>query len=293
MTNQDETQLTQALADFQPTPSRRFRERMNAAPWMQIESTAPTFAERVRTAFLRPALSTALALALVVAVVAVTPPLRAFAQELLGLFTRDSDDVFTVEEREQMEQEAMSAPGEWVSIEPYVDALNEMEAALETDVWVPGFLLPGYRFERAGYDGVNKVSSLTYLNQGNSSIDLDALNQPSFMLVQQPVDYYGTYSQNTVGASAEIEDVQVGDVQGQLVEGSWCSKNVTMNNPDPPVEWCSDNFVRMLIWQQDDYVFSIHALGDSDEPESLSKQEMIGTARNLTPDYVPIWEREQ
>ena len=46
MNNQDEMKIIKALADFQPTPSARLQQRMDAAPWMQIESAAPTFTER-------------------------------------------------------------------------------------------------------------------------------------------------------------------------------------------------------------------------------------------------------
>ncbi len=286
MNNQDEMKIIKALADFQPTPSARLQQRMDAAPWMQIESAAPTFTERIRAAFRRPALSTALALALVVAVVAVTPPLRAFAQELLGLIAREPDNTLTVEERELLEESSDDV--EWVSIDPYASALEEMESALGFEVWTPRYLLPGYEFVEAAYSPTSELTLLIYRNQIDTDFDtgFNSWRQPNFTLVQQPVDQYGSLPANVVGASAEIEVVQIGDLQGEYVEGNWCGQSSA-----GPMEWCPNPNTRRLVWQQGDFVFSLNTDGDPEKVESMSKKEMIGTALNLTPEYVPLSER--
>ena len=287
MTNQDETKLTRALADFQPTPSRHFHQRMHAAPWMASESTPPLFINRLRTAFLRPALSTALALALVAAVVAVTPPLRAFAQEMLGTFIRDSDDTLTLEEQQAMEDLHQNME----MVDHYTAALGELEASAGFDVWVPGILLPNYQFDAAFYNTERKVSMIAYRNEHDNT--LETYEQPAFLLIQQQADHYEPVEWNMVGASAKVETVEIGEAQGEYAEGYWCSERLVDAEGmiDVDKEWCSDSDVRFLTWQQDDFVFVIQAYGDLSNHNSMSKQEMIGTARNLMSEYVPLEER--
>ncbi len=286
MTNQDETQLTQALTDFQPTPSRRFHERMNAAPWMATPDAAPSLLNRLRATLWRPVLNTALALALLVTVVAVTPPLRAFAQEVLGLIAQEPDNTLTVEERELLEEGFGDV--EWVSIDPYASALEDMESALGFEIWTPRYLLPGYQFVEAAYSPTSELTMLMYRSQISTDFDtgFNYWKQPNFTLVQQPVDQYGFLLVNVVGASAEIEVVQIGNLQGEYVEGNWCGQSSA-----GPMEWCPNPSTRQLVWQQGEFIFSLSTDGDPEKVESMSKKEMVGTALNLTPEYVPLSEQ--
>lgn len=282
MTNQEETKLTQALADFQPTPSNRFHQRMDAAPWMAREDTSLTFIERLRALFWRPVLSTAVALMLLVGVVALTPPLRAFAQDLLGLITQEPTDVLMIGDRELTEDDLSFS--ELVFVDPYEAVLAETEKALGFNVWVPEFLLPGYQFDMGAYDPGSQTVFLTYINHS------DTYQEHSFQLMQRPANADPMSSWvNSVGASAEIDVVQINDTQGEYVEGTWSGSLEASS----PFKWESNTAVRRLIWQQGGFVFTISASGDPTDRASMDKQEMIGTARNLTPEYVPLWERNQ
>ena len=280
MNQQDDMKITQALADFQPTPNRRFHERMNAAPWAATEEASPNFIDRLRTVFWRPVLSTALALALVVAVVAVTPPLRAFAQELLGLFIRETDDTLTYDEQLVLEE----IFDQMEMVDHYTAALRELEASVGFDVWVPGILLPYYEFDSAFYNTEGAISFLAYRIERDEV--LESSEQPGFLLIQQRADQFTPTEWNTVGASAAVDVVEIGDADGEYVEGYWCQQPEEVEKT-----WCIDSDVRFLTWQQDGFVFVIQAYGDLDNRNSLSRREMIGTARNLMSEYVPMEER--
>lgn len=205
------------------------------------------------------------------------PPLQTLAQELIGLLTKTATDTIRPEEL------GLGQSTEPVIVDPLVSAKAEVEKAAGFDVWVPPryLLFPGYRLELFVYEPSQHFVSSTY----SIAPTLRTLNQRiDFSLGQQLTKYAKSNTFFQVGASANIEIVQLETGEGEYVEGAWCGPG-----SGSPVNWCPELDSRMLIWQQDDFVFALQVYGDPDNPNSLSRQEMIALASHLTPDYQSEW----
>ena len=91
-----------------------------------------------------------------------------------------------------------------------------------------------FQFKGATYDPKNKMVSLFYANPAGEG----------FMVSEQPLgtpeDIYPL--QGVVGASAPIEEVEVGGFQGEYIEGVW---KLTDNGP----VWSPEPYLKTLRWK--------------------------------------------
>lgn len=205
----------------------------------------------------------AAALVIVAAVTLAVPPLRSFAQELLDvLFNRAASDteVFETPVVLQMQTTPIAAT---FQVERPSLTVEEVEAQAGFDVLVPAYLPSGYTLEDVYYDEGGKLVSQFYNHDGIG-----------FNIVQMQAE---AAEPMEVGATAEIIEVQIGDVTGQYVEGFW-TLDSTRDGETVQLEgqsWNSDFPFSQLRWQVGDTVFwMMTTLGQkSDLP--LSEWEAI------------------
>ena len=120
---------------------------------------------------------------------------------------------------------------------PYPLNMEEAAKLAGYQILVPSQeVLAGYQFNGATYDPKNNMVSLFYANAAGEG----------FMVSEQklgaPEDIYPL--QGVVGASAPIEEIKVGDFQGEYIEGVW---NLTDNGP----VWLSEPALKTLRWKTD------------------------------------------
>ena len=112
----------------------------------------------------------------------------------------------------------------------------------------------------------------------------------TLLLQQQPV---ATFQGQPVGASARVKHVLVGGNPGEYVEGHW-SRKETQSLPEgvitvePPGasstdEWVNGGTTQMLVWQQDDFVFTLRSNRPGTGTNGSNRQALIQIAKSLAP----------
>jgi len=121
--------------------------------------------------------------------------------------------------------------------------------------------LAGYQFNGATYDPKNNMVSLFYANAAGEG----------FMVSEQklgaPEDIYPL--QGVVGASAPIEEIKVGDFQGEYIEGVW---ELTDNGP----VWRAEPFLKTLRWKTETLFVEIVYQG-----MEMAKSDLITFAESM------------
>ena len=189
----------------------------------------------------------------------VTPQGRAFAQNILQFFVRADQD------RYPLQAWQMTPPAQTSLESPFKLSLQEAETLAGYDVFSPIKPPSGMIFVGASYDEKYHIVAQAF-GQSSDFIELS--------LWQQPLEYYqscGDISHrcdnmlggNLIGASADIETVQIGDVMGEYVEGVW---ELTDNGP----VWRDDPYLKTLRWQKDGMAFELVFMGMELEKDNLA-----------------------
>lgn len=281
MSNNDwqEHDIMRALEQFDPQPSARFHQRMQAQPWMEEPMSTSTHAAPKRTVVWRwvPVLSL-LAVVSVAGTVFVTPPLRALAQEMLAWVVRTPSDTM-------MNQE-LAATAQQPSLENLRHGLSQAEAEQLAGfkLWKLRAIPEGHHFREAFYLPAEQTVASSYVVGDHPGVNPQALS--GFALMQQPVAQAAS-GKNVfpIGSSAAIETVQIGDVMGQYVEGGWGGAN---SDPETPMQWYPAPGERTLRWQRGEWVFTLaaHDVGEAvagGNPPSITREQMIDIAAHLVP----------
>jgi hypothetical protein len=236
------------LERIQPSPTKRFHKRMARAPW--------SAAGRIRQQLYA---GVGLAILLLSASVILTPQGRAWAQEVLHFFTRAASDTRPV---------TPMPPGEdWAwTFElglGQAEQLTGINASVPT--WVPDTLV----YDGAMADPSRRIILISYNYLGMEGTGL--------VLLQQAVTEDNQCEIcDIVGASADVQVVLVGDVQGEYVTGVWKAIGDTGQ-----WGWDDEPFMQRLRWQANGMAYEIMYMAP---PESLRRDEMVTIAASLSSD---------
>lgn len=189
----------------------------------------------------------ALTILALLTIVLITPLGRAFAQSVLQFFTRAESDTLP-----QQQPLQMTPPAQSPSESPSQLSVQEAESLAGYDVLSPMEIPFGMDFMSASYDARYHIVVQAF------GRDAEFIG---FSLWQQPLEYYQScgdiisYCDNMlgwdlVGASADVETVQIGDLTGEYVEGTW---SMTYSGP----VWDPTPYVKILRWQTDKMIFEI------------------------------------
>ena len=146
--------------------------------------------------------------------------------------------------------------------DPYPLSMEEAIKLAGYQILVPAQeALAGYQFNGATYDPKNNMVSLFYANPAGEG----------FMVSQQklgaPEDIYPL--QGVVGASAPIEAIEVGNFQGEYIEGVW---ELTDNGP----VWRAEPFLKTLRWKTETLFVEIVYQG-----MEMAKDDLIVLAESM------------
>lgn len=209
-----------------------------------------------------------------------TPMGRALAQELVELFQRAENDVepwypaqTLIAGTATAQYQATLAPDQVIdqgyeatigSDSVFTDwmILALVERAAEYDIYEPAYLPDNFELVGTSFDPETGIVRLIYDHDSENSLILD----------QEPVSNNENCDLCTeLGPSSAISTVQIGDLEGEYIIGSWEQDNG--NN-----SWNSGLDFQTLRWESDDMVFNLSYQGNPDE---MTKSEMIMIASGL------------
>lgn len=261
--SEEETVIVERLQRFQPRPSQTAYQRMANAPWVNLKETTSIMQIVSRSRRTRIVLAALVMTVVASTVVWTTPSLRAVAQELLGtLFNREASSMISVEPFDR------ANPGDTA----LTDTLREVSTVENQAGFVvrqPQSIPPGYIFAGAGYTESRHAVSLVYIRPG-----------AELTVTQQPVEYaeYGllTDGNSGIGPDAPVETVQIGDIAGEYVAGTWVMTS------DNQAVWQANVSSQRLRWQEDNMIYEIFVNGgSSDTGSGLDRNTMIAMAVSL------------
>jgi hypothetical protein len=196
-----------------------------------------------------------------IAAVLLTPQGRSLAQEILQFFNRADSDTLPVQSWQLAPLPETSAPDP-ADISNANLAVDEVENQIGYDVLEPTWLPEVLSFVGANLDPEQNMSFLFYRYTDTNGL----------VLKQVPVEINNDCALcGTVGASALVETVQVGQASAEYVEGVW-----KMTGAGPV--WESDLWLKTLRWQADGMAFELLYMGP---PESVSRADLIAIAESL------------
>jgi hypothetical protein len=261
----DESQVERLLAGFNPHPSRGFYQKIEATPWRRAVKRE----RRLRIpAWGAIATATVVVSILLIGILAI-PSLQAVAQQIMHYFMPAQADQRSIE---------MTVPypddkSDFGSPAYFSLSLAQAQAQVDFPITQIQQLPSGWAFSGAHYEA--SLNSITLRYQVNGS---------TLYLTERLADVVEEYS--SVGASAPVETVTVGEVTGEYVLGGWRlasegSSPVETGVPGTQVSldiyWDPDLPQQTLRWERGGIVYEIRFAGKS----PLSKQVLIEIAESL------------
>jgi hypothetical protein len=244
------------LKIFKPHPSPRFFQLLRNAPWER---------KTTRRRVMHWGYSLIVLLAMIILCLSFSPPLRGIARQWIYYFLPDPLDrlEFSLEglPPEQLFQVA--------SKESFPLTIDQATNQAGFNVLQPGILLPDLLFVGARYEP--DVHSVIFFYQGAGY---------NLFLSQHPLSVVNEFF--SIGASAEVDQVKIGNVQGEYVTGGW----VVISNDSPPsieqysniqAVWDPTLPQYTLRWQLEGMSYELRGVG-SRSPE---KSDIIIFAESL------------
>ncbi len=204
-----------------------------------------------------------LALLLAGILIFTTPGGRAFAQSVLSFFTRAKSDTLPTQTWQMSTPNATEAgTSDPSSILDANLTIEEAEHLAGFDILKPTYTPQFLSFSGASYESDHRIVRIFYRYVQSNGL----------VIREEPyVNTEDCELCGEVGASADVETVQIGDTTGEYVEGVW---KLTDNGP----VWESDPYLKTLRWQANSMAFELIYMGP---PDTLTKEDLIKVARNL------------
>jgi hypothetical protein len=204
-----------------------------------------------------------LAFVMAFAVLLSTSQGRAWAQEvILRFFTRAESDTLPVQPFQLTPIPETTTPDPGFI---FNQAIVEAGQKAGFTALVPTSLPEILSFEGASYEPEHKIVRIFYRYTQDAGPNTDGLvlREERFQ-TKDDCELCGV-----VGASAEVETVQIGDVPGEYVEGVW---QLTDNGPI----WESDPYAKTLRFQKNGMAFELFYMG-----LTINKEDLIAIAESL------------
>jgi hypothetical protein len=140
--------------------------------------------------------------------------------------------------------------------------VDEAEQVAGFDILVPVDIPDYLAFRGVAYDPERNITRIYYDLIGRSTNGLSVAQEPVTGMADCDLCA-------DIGPSADLKEVQIGDVTGQYVAGTWILENGYRI-------WKNNHWMKRLIWQTDDTVFELTFFGP--------------TSRMLSKDLVEVAE---
>ena len=234
--------IEELLSDVQPMPSPEFHARMMKAPWHNPR--IDFYMRRWNYSFL-------VVLVVFLFSLLIFPSLRANARNWVLYFLPGRQDQMQLSIDDLSPQELF----QYASPNNFPFTVSQASAMAGFHVRQPDKLLPGIELVGARYE--SNTESVVLLYQG-AGYNLFMSQRP----IAAGLEYF------SIGASAEVEAVHIGEIQAEYVAGGWINLPITPGNETSPPEdlnvvWDPMLSQYTLRWQSDGFAYQLRSTGSS------------------------------
>jgi hypothetical protein len=166
-----------------------------------------------------------------------------------------------VERIEYLDQAGMIKLAESLTTDPFPLDVKSAESQAGFDIWEPVKIPVGMTFLGAAFDPSLKMVSQSF---GYYEADQRILIKQQPANTSEACDLCGI-----VGATASVENVQIGDVTGEYALGVW---NLTDTGP----VWQDDPYLKTIRWHKDGMAFELLYMG-----MEVEKEELVAIAASM------------
>ena len=244
------------LGNLRPRPSPRFYRRMSNVPWQNH-----TYFRRNR--YLR--FAVLMLLFTTLTVLLLSPPLRSLARNWIQYFLPGRQDHIEI----SVDDLSPSELFKYASPENFPYTVAQAAKLAGYPVFQPSSVFQGMQLVGARYEHPSQSVVLLYQGTGYN-----------LLLSQHPVDIRQEYF--SIGASADVEKVTIGDVYGEYVAGGWVNFSNTpvpasTGDIDLQATWDASLPQHTLRWQAHNMEFQLRSTGS----HGLDKEELITIAQTI------------
>jgi hypothetical protein len=277
LTAPDENKIEELLTKIQPVPSEQFHQKMKQATWWVGQEKEVEMSARNR----RIKIAVALAIVLLIAVLIATPQGRAFAQSILQFFTRAESDMLSVPTEPVAWVDPSVAHPTKTPLPPAATfaedcgdfraptcSVEQIREKVDFTVKEPRNIPDGIYF--VGATGGPDSISLMY-DAADNSYGLSVIEE---RWTGKPAE--GT---SQVGASADVQKVQIGNSPGEYFRGSF-----VMKSGESTATWDPNFIQETLSWVEGNTSYSLNYFFGSQTP--LGKEGMVALAESMTTEPV-------
>ncbi len=278
--------LTQLLSEYQPTPERRFYQKMEKAPWNNHEENMnhrPSFLPRLGWQIAAATLLVLLSLSLSI------PEVRASISAWLGISVAPSNQMpatvvnletaIPTSTPQQNPTPADRATAPSVEADNRPEEIRQLDAQAGWKILAPAHLPEGYNFKSIYFDANQRMVIQTYTATrplpDSTDPALTETKAVTFLQAQR-----NDFVPLQTAPSANITDVQVGGQPAAYSIGAWDTEFVKDDN-DPNggkmiSTWRNDLPVQNLYGQVGDIYYTLV----TDDP-MVSQQDLTEMAASL------------
>lgn len=250
----DENQIEKLLEQVAPRTGARLEMRLDSAPW-----TANALNRR------RSIYVTVLAVMALTLIFAVTPQGNAVAQDVLLFFTRTESDAYHSPISDQTFEDTTPFHAECrLSYNPTC-SVEQVRGMVDFEVKEPAILPDGMYFE--GATGGPDFIELAYLHE-----DIDRMGGELSIGIN-PTDRPSAAGMVLVAKSAQVEQVQIGNLPGEYFTGS------LYQDEQGNVTWQPDFPTATLRWEDNGSTYTLIYFGGR---YPVGKEDLIRVAESMT-----------
>lgn len=289
-----ENEIERLLMNIRPIPTEEFHKKMVQASWRKRSGITFKSNHRMRTVLVM--------IVVVIAILIATPQGRAWAQEVVGFFTRINADTAQLSEEGlqwmgelgdqydlplvpvfipdvPLEMQTISGCETAQKAESYRCQVALAESELEFDLKELPEKPLDWDFKFLSFDFDSHMASLGY--------DLD-FSQTSYsqLVLRQGTGDFSNFGNNPWEAvpADKIESVSIGEYKGEYVKGTF-----SLRSGDDVLTW-SDNDEHRLVWREDTRWYLIEFWPNLNLAHTMGRDELIHLAESLIASPVETTE---
>lgn len=274
-----EEQLAKLLESLKHEPSTRFYAQLHAAPWGEVHRPqsmwkSMVFGHRLMAVATLAFVFTAVSLMIL-------PSLSAIAEtanEWLEYMQRADSDEKVITYRVPQYPVSYNEQQEAIN-DGYIFSTDQASKIAGFEVRVPTLLPDAYRFR-----GARAEKDFVELRYDS----VNAVNPTNFQIRQWRADGVTQYEVE-VGESASIEQVKIGNLIGEYVEGHWSLKSSNLYGRPEPGAIVKESYRwdnrggATLIWRENNLMYTLQP------SQRMLKEDLFSVARCM---YMPYEIRE-
>lgn len=233
-------EIENLILQLRPTPSNRFYQCIEKAPWLN----------KSRVVWYRRWGYAVTLVSLVILVgISLAPPLRAMARDWIKYFLPGTQDQLelTIDQLDHQQLYQYASP------DNFPHSVEQINNLADFPVSLPESLLPGLQFIGCRYEAGTQTTVMLYQGAGYN-----------LFLSQRPSDAGQEYFR--IGASALVEPVHIGEIQGEYVSGGWVPQSLIESPEMKPqddlnIQWDNSLPQHTLRWQLQGFSYQLRATG--------------------------------